>query len=387
MVGAHRRDDLTEQVAADFRVGDHGVPEHGAELQENILDPGSLDLPAELGGPGNVAIRIDAAFTRRNSGHHVLHSRVEHDEVDVRPVLRRLHHVIRPEEVPARSGQRQPLVRADVPHTEFQRAFVEGVGHAFVVVSPGTQGVSGVELPGIDLEFLYLALGIVEPVRVGRGANAVAEHPAGPCRLVHGIPGGDHLFRGQHVRAGRAKGGPRDTSHDGVAVEENLLHVVPAVQAVRSGLAVLEGRVEPELARQGPKHGRTHYRVLHVMGLEIQDEFLLRPHFARGCWFGCFGFANEEGRPENLIHGHERDGHAAASLQEGPPGDTEFSTVLIRQFEDALLHALLVGRLRHGVELLVPHNLGRNRRAQAGLAVLVALANPHGRYLACGLRA
>ena len=159
------------------------------------------------------------------------------DEVQVRPVPGRLLQIVRRARLLVEGTQRQPLVDAQVLDAELFRLFPEWIGDFFVVHEPGflAQFGAGVHLPGVDLEVLHLAFHLVHFLRAQvRAEQAVRQQALRAGDVVNELARGHHLIGRQRVLVPVAAGHAADDGHDRVAVAEDLLHIVHAIEQLQS---------------------------------------------------------------------------------------------------------------------------------------------------------
>ena len=159
---------------------------------------------------------------------------------------------------------------------------------------------------------------LLEPAgRAGRH-DAVRQGAARAGHLVDHVAGAGDLVVGEEqvlvVVGGRA-GDHRDL---GVAVDEDLLHVVLELVA-REALAAGDVRVPVLLREVGGEHQQLLAVVVaHEMRLAVDDELLLE---CRGACVGHagrggLGTAGGEHRAKDLVHGEKGGRHAGGRRQE-----------------------------------------------------------------------
>ena len=112
-----------------------------------------------------------------------------------------------------------------------------GIGHLLVVHEPGllAQLGAGVHLPGVDLQLLDLPLHLLEFRLAEVGPQqAVRQHAPRAGQVVDELARGDHLVGRQRVLVPLAARHAADDRHHRVAVAEDLLDVVGAVELLQA---------------------------------------------------------------------------------------------------------------------------------------------------------
>ncbi len=190
-------------------------------------------------------------------------------------------------------------------------------------------------------------------------------HAARASFLVHPVARLRRHLVGQEPvgrDVGRRRGDQRDL---GVAVEEHLLLVVLELE-ILDGLLLLRQLLVPA----GLADRRAHVDEVHdarvvaqKVGMHVHDELVLE---RVGALLGHGGGrrlrpAHLEQRTVDLVHRHERGGHAGRALEESAAVDTLLAGELVGHREQASLDLLLPLVLRVRVELVAGDDLRRNR--------------------------
>ncbi len=223
-----------------------------------------------------------------------------------------------------------------------------------------------VALPAVRLQGRDRAVDDLHPSVLLRREHGVAKQPARSGELVDGMAGGGDLVVGQEIPARVVEGRAREQRHLGVAVDEDLLHVVlelvarQGVLAPQHGVPVLLGvfgEVEEPLLLEV---------VAHEVRLGIDDELpgqRLRAQVG-DTRRGGFGAAHLEDGTEHVVHGEEGRRHAGARGQELAPAQAVLRREITRQLRHPGLDAALLRRLRQRVVFAVRDDLGRNRPSE-----------------------
>ncbi len=322
--------------------------------------------------------------------------------------------------------RRQPLVDTDVVEARVRPGVLpvlrveDDLEHhlrVFVVEPPPRHGRRGgavrlgrirrrVSLPRVGLEVLDLPAVVILEHRIvlvaGAGEElAVCQHSRRSRDLVHPIPDGSGLRSCEELsrlrfgdvprRAGplRAWYGGRGVvaQHaDGdLAVDVDVLHELHEVEVRVEVLqphqrrvpgevdpAVLVGqvqRVEAAVISLGDVAQRVpRPRPARADGVElvVEDEQVAWrrvPVVRLGLEHLVLAHL-EEFRPVGLVHGDEGGGDAARAGEELPPADAQLLGDAVGELLDAVLHLLLLLRLRIGQVLAVRDHLGGDGRLQ-----------------------
>ena len=219
--------------------------EGAAELEVDVLDPRvSFQDSENVADPGDflrvVALGVDDLDAGAAGEPAVAaEAGVVDDEVQVGPVFGGFFEVERAARFFVEGTQGQALVDAEVLDPEGLGLFPERIGDFFVIHAPGffADLGAGVHLPGVDLQFLDLPLHLFELGLAEVGAKqAVRKNPARPGEIIDELARGDHLVGRQRVLVPIAAGDAADDGHDGVAIAEDFLDVMCAVEQL-DGLA------------------------------------------------------------------------------------------------------------------------------------------------------
>ena len=98
--------------------------------------------------------------------------------------------------------------------------------------------------------------------------------------------------------------------------------------------------------------------------MHVHDELVLERAGAllRHRRRGGFRAAHLEQRPVDLVHRHERGGHAGGGLEESAAVQALLAAEIVGHREQALLDLALPFVLRVGIEFVAGDDLGRDRR-------------------------
>ena len=303
------------------------------------------------------------------------------DEVDLGPVLGGLadvpHRVVLPHVGPRFLVVRreQPLVDAHGGDACLHDLLVEGV-HELLIIEPpvgpelgGKERIAdGVALPAVGLHDGDATIDLLDPPLALRREDGVAEKAARSGDLVDGRARGGDLVVGEEVPGGVVKGRPRQQRDLGVAVDEDLLHIVLELEAGEVVLA-REGGIPVLLGVLGQVEQPLLLEVVaHEVRLVVDDEL---PGQRSGPGVGDarglrLGRGHLEEGPEDLVHGQEGRGHARAAGQEAPAAQAVAPAEVVGKHLEPRLHLPLLARLGQRVELSVGHDLGRDRRPERG---------------------
>ena len=273
---------------------------------------------------------------------------------------------------------------ADDLDPQFARPLDEGDADLRVIepIAHALRPPLGVGLPGRDAVLFFLPRHLLDRPREVRVDEAMDEEPVAPTVLFF-TEGLDELLRRrgvggrERVVLGRGRHGRQDR-HIGVAVEEDLADEVLGREALDGAVpAVRLGKGAQDI---GPLVGDAPPRALgvHVMALDVEDEFLARERLARR--LGLVRrvaphieiSAAQSGPGVRLVHRHERQGGARQRLQERPAGHPEPPGRLARPFVGERLGKPDAVRERTRQELAVRGRIELDRQAPAfGVEALV----------------
>ncbi len=377
-VDTHLLDHDAHQGGGDPRLGDHGHGEELAYVGIDVVDAVDFRDVGEVAGPGDAAGTLELLQRHVRIAADVAVGAVIDDEVELRPVFRRLAHIAGVDEaaqvrkLPVERGGEQALVDADVLDAGLDELLVALVGDLLVVHAPGIAAdlLVGVVADRVALHRLGLELkrgvDLLQPARLARREDRVREQAPRAEALVHLVARLRHLLVGEEpvlLDVGRR----RRNQHDlGVAVEEHLLDVVVVLE-VLDGL-FLAGEL---LVPAGLADRRTHVDealdarvVAQEMRVHVHDELvferiraLLRHRRRRR-----LGAAHVEEAAEGLVQGHVGGGHAGRGLEELPSRKPLLLRELLTDIEQARLELALLLGLREGKVFVARYDLRRDRR-------------------------
>ena len=217
-----------------------------------------------------------------------------------------------------------PLWTQQVLDAELLRPLPERVGDLLVVHEPGLLAElgPGVHLPGVDLQVLDLPLHLLQLLRAEVGPQqAVRQDALRAGQVVDVLARGDHLVGRQRVLVPVAGRHAADDRHDGVAVAEDLLDVVGAVEQLQ---ALLE--LSPRAAGAAGRSATVavpcgvssyHLRLTSTWCVWTSKMNWSLGHFSSNAFGSSTSAALDlVALAEDLVEGQQGGGHAAAGAEE-----------------------------------------------------------------------